>query len=155
MELGDTLVAQMVKNPPAMLETGVWSLGWKDPLEKEMTIHTSTLAWRIPWIQEPAGLQSTGLQRVRHDWATNTHTTSPIQASLVVQMVKNLPAMKETWVQSLGQRGVWLDMTKCSTYYIFKHCLIKSNNIKDMNSFLNFYESSPTCKQNLQILGHQ
>ena len=106
-----SLVAQKVKNLPAMQETGVWSLGWDDPLEKEMTIHTSTLAWRIPWIQEPAGLQSTGLQRVRHDWATNTHTTSPIQASLMVQMVKNLPAMKETWVQSLGQRGVWLDMT--------------------------------------------
>ena len=48
-----------------------------------------------------------------------------------------------------------LDMTKCSTYYIFKNCLIKSNNIEDVNSFLNFSESSPTCKQNLQIFGHQ
>ena len=44
MELGDILVAQMVKNPPAMLETWVWSLGWKDPLEKEVTTHTSILA---------------------------------------------------------------------------------------------------------------
>ena len=54
-----------------MWETWVQSLGWEDPLEKGMATHSSTLAWRIPWMEEPGGLQSTGLQRVRHDWATS------------------------------------------------------------------------------------
>ena len=48
-----TLVAQMVQNPPAMQEMQVWSLGREDPLEKEMATHSSTLAWRIPWMEEP------------------------------------------------------------------------------------------------------
>ena len=62
-----SLVAQTVKNLPAMWETWVQSLGWEDPLEKEMATHSSTLAWRIPWMEEPGRLQSMGLQRVRHD----------------------------------------------------------------------------------------
>ena len=53
-----SLVAQSVKNLPAMQETGVPSLGWEDPLEKEMAIHSSILAWEIPWTEEPGGLQS-------------------------------------------------------------------------------------------------
>ena len=68
------LVAQMVKNPPAMQETQVQSLGWENPLEKGMAIHSSILAWRIPWTEESGRLQSMGSQRVRHDWATNTFT---------------------------------------------------------------------------------
>ena len=56
-----------------MRETWVWSLGWEDPLEKEMATHSSVLAWIIPWTGEPSGLQSTGLQRVGHDWATSLH----------------------------------------------------------------------------------
>ena len=64
----------VVKNLPAMQETQVWSLGWEDPLEKGMATHSSILAWRIPWIEEPGGLQSMGSQRVRHDWVTNAHT---------------------------------------------------------------------------------
>ena len=59
--------SQMVKNPPAMQETGVQSLGWEDPLEKEMATHSGILAWRIPWTEEPGGLQSKGLQRVGHN----------------------------------------------------------------------------------------
>ena len=55
-----------------MRETWVWSLGWKDPLEKGTATHSDILAWMIPWTEEPGGLQSTGLQRVRHDWATFT-----------------------------------------------------------------------------------
>ena len=62
-----SLVAQTVKNPPAMKETQVRSLGQEDPLVKEMATHSSILAWRIPWIEEPGGLQSMGLQRVGHD----------------------------------------------------------------------------------------
>ena len=65
-------VAQMVKSLPATQESRVWSLGWEDPLEKGMAIHCSILAWRIPWTEEPGGLQSMGSQRVRNDWATNT-----------------------------------------------------------------------------------
>ena len=55
-----------------MQETRVQFLGQKDPLEKGMAIHSSILAWRIPWTEEPGGLQSVGSQRVGHDWATNT-----------------------------------------------------------------------------------
>ena len=57
----------MVKNTSAMLETWVRSLGWEDPLEEGIAAHSSMLAWRIPWIEEPGGLQFTGLQRVRHN----------------------------------------------------------------------------------------
>ena len=63
-----------VKASAAMRGTWVRSLGREDPLEKEMATHSSILAWRIPWTEEPGGLQSTGLQRVRHDRATSpTH----------------------------------------------------------------------------------
>ena len=64
-------VAQVVKRLSAMWDTRVWSLGWEDPLEKEMATHSSILAWKIPWIEEPGGLQSIGLQRVGHDWGTS------------------------------------------------------------------------------------
>ena len=60
-------VVQWVKNPPAMLETQVWFLGWEDPLEEGMATHSSILAWRTPWTEEPGGLLSIGSQRVRHD----------------------------------------------------------------------------------------
>ena len=63
----DSLVAQTVKNLPAMLETLARSLGWEDPLEKGMATSSSILAWRIPWTEEPGRLQSMGSQRVRDD----------------------------------------------------------------------------------------
>ena len=66
-----SLVAQTVKRLPAVRETWVQSLGWEDPLEKGMATHSSTLAWKIPWVEEPGRLQSMGSQRVRHDWATS------------------------------------------------------------------------------------
>ena len=66
-----SLVAQMVKNLPAMQDTWVWSLGQEDPLEKGKATHSSMPAWRIPWTEEPAGYSPWG-HRVRHDWATNT-----------------------------------------------------------------------------------
>ena len=62
-----SLVAQMVKHLAAMQKTWVQSLGQEDPLEKEMATHSSILAQRIPWMEEPGGLQSMGSQRVRHD----------------------------------------------------------------------------------------
>ena len=57
----------MVKNLPAKQETRVRSLSWEDPLEKGMASYSNILAWRIPWAEEPSGLQSMGSQRVRHD----------------------------------------------------------------------------------------
>ena len=59
-------MAQTVNNLPAMQETGVQSLGWEDPLEKRMATHSRILAFRIPWTEEPGGLQSVGSQRVGH-----------------------------------------------------------------------------------------
>ena len=66
-----SLVAQTVKCLSTMLETRVRSLGWEDPLEKEMAIHSRTIAWKIPWTEEPGRLQSMGSQRVGHDGATS------------------------------------------------------------------------------------
>ena len=62
----------MVKNLPVMQDTQVWSLGQEDPLEKGTATHSRILACRIPWTEEPSGLQFTESQRVEHDWATNT-----------------------------------------------------------------------------------
>ena len=67
-----SLLAQMVKNPPAMWETWVQSLGGEDLLEGQMDTHSIILAWRILWTEEPGGLQSMGSQRVGWDWATST-----------------------------------------------------------------------------------
>ena len=71
-----SLVAQMVKNLPALQKTGVQSLGREDPLEKGMATHSSILIRRILWAEEPGGLQFMGSQRVRHDGATDTFTFS-------------------------------------------------------------------------------
>ena len=61
------MVAQMVKRLSTMQETWVQSLDWEDPLEKEMAIHSSTIAWKIPWTEEPGRLQSIGSQRIGHN----------------------------------------------------------------------------------------
>ena len=67
-----SVVAQIVKNLPAIQETQVQSLSLEDPLEKGVATHSSILAWMIPWTEEPGGLQSLGSQRVGHNRATNT-----------------------------------------------------------------------------------
>ena len=64
--MGASLVAQTVKRLPTMRETRVQSLGWEDPLEKEMATHSSTLAWKIPWTEQRSRLQAMGSQRVGH-----------------------------------------------------------------------------------------
>ena len=69
-------MAQILKNLPAMQETWAGSLGQEDSLEKGMATHSSVLAWRIPWTEEPGGLQSMGSQRVGQDWASNTFILS-------------------------------------------------------------------------------
>ena len=78
----------VIKNPPAKQEMWVWSLGGEEPLEKDMATHSSILAWEIPGAEEPGGLQSMGLQRVGHEWATNsfthTHTHTHTHVSIYV-----------------------------------------------------------------------
>ena len=69
-------MAQTIKNLPAMRKTQVQTLDWEDLLEDEMTTHSSILAWRIPWTEEPGGLRCLGLQRVIHHLATNFHPRS-------------------------------------------------------------------------------
>ena len=94
-----SLMAQAVKSSFAMRETWVQSLGQEDPLEKGMATHSSILAWRIPWAEEPGGLQSLGSQRVRHDWATNTLTVDllpgwPVQRPCTWPLRPELPVQK-------------------------------------------------------------
>ena len=67
LDIKQSLVAEMVQNPPAMRETWVRSLGWEDPLEKGMATHSNILVWRIPWTEEPGRLQSMGSQRVGYN----------------------------------------------------------------------------------------
>ena len=92
-----SLVAQTVKHLSTMRETPVQSLGWEDPLEKEMAIYSSTIAWKIPWTEEPGRLQSMGSQRVRHDSAISlsfslTFSLKPgeINRFLVQQLTDNV-----------------------------------------------------------------
>ena len=75
----------MVNSLPAMQETQVQSLGQEDPLEKGMAAYSSILAWKIPGTEEPGGIQCTGLQTARHDWATNTHSIWVILSSMDVR----------------------------------------------------------------------
>ena len=80
-----SLVAQRLKRLPGMRETRVQSLSWEDPLEKEMATHSSTLAWRIPWREEPGRLQSMESQRVRHDWATSLSLSFQNSKTMLIQ----------------------------------------------------------------------
>ena len=68
----NTGLPQRVKNLPAMQDIQIWSLGWEDPLEKDMATHFNILVWKIPWREKPGGLQSTGLKSVKYDWLTKT-----------------------------------------------------------------------------------
>ena len=88
-------MAQLVKNLPEMWETWVRSLGWEDPLEKEMETHSSILAWRIPWMEEPGGLQSMGSQKVRHDRMTLlTYSLTHIICNIILPLLGNI---KKFW----------------------------------------------------------
>ena len=101
------LVAQMVENFPAKQETQVWSLGWEDPLEKGMATHSSILAWRIPWTEEPGRLQSMGSQRV--EWVTK-HSKNKMfvlaHSSCYNKNTIDWVANKQQ--EFVGRFGVWL-----------------------------------------------
>ena len=113
-----SLVGQRLMHLPAMWETWVQSLGREDPLEKEMATHSSILAWRIPWMEEPGGLQSTGSQRVRHDWATSLSISTP-QTFLLSPISSDFPSPRPSdwrfswaclvlsFVSSLETGNVW------------------------------------------------
>ena len=112
---GASLVAQLVKNPPAVQEVWVRSLGPEDPLEKGMATHSSILAWRIPWTEEPGGLQSVGLQRAWHDWATFTfccffpwcHCDCRYRFYLFVVIVNTGVAKNRFWKPDLQYQPNW------------------------------------------------
>ena len=105
-----SLVAQTVKSLPTMQETQVWSLGWEDPLVKEMATHSSILAWKNPMMEEPGRLQSMGSQRVRYDWATSLSLSSigegngnPLQCSCL----ENLRDGGAWWAAVYGVTQSW------------------------------------------------
>ena len=97
-----------------MQETRVWSLGWEDPLEKEMATRSSTIAWRIPWTEEPGGLQSTGSQRVGHNWATSLSLTFLFRCK---EKSFSVPAL-DTW-------GYSKNLRKYSSHYWKEHVKVK------------------------------
>ena len=91
-------MAQTVKILPAVQETRVESLDWEDPLEKEMATHSTTLAWKIPWTEEPDRLQSTGSQSRTRLKRLSTQNAHIKWTEVVTQLVKNQPAMQENQV---------------------------------------------------------
>ena len=109
-----SLVAQLVKNPPAMRETWVRSLGWEDPLEKGMATHSSILAWRIPWTM--------GLQRVGHNWVTFTFTsvyTSLVYMSSSVHVTGVY--VTSIYVTTVHVTGIYVTFYWCICHYYICH----------------------------------
>ena len=113
---GASLIAQSVKNLPAVQETWALSLGWEDPLEKEMATHSSILAWKIPWTEEPGGLQSMGSQKSWNNWATNTSTSTHL---MIIQ-----------WKWQICWR-IWIWKTECLKNYGWR--LVTSYRGSDQN----------------------
>ena len=95
-------VAQMVKNLPAMQENQVQSLGWEDPLEKEMVTHSSILAWRISWTEKPGRLQSTGSQREMQIKSILRYHLTPVRMTITKK-----PTNNKCW-RGCGERGMLL-----------------------------------------------
>ena len=114
-----SLVAQRLKHLATMWETWVWSPGWEDTLEKEMATHSSILAWRIPWTEEPSGLQSTGSQRVRHDWADFTFTFNGYKVSFRILIGHLCLLSKEITIQVLWQFFNWVFflLVSCRSFF--------------------------------------
>ena len=96
---GASLAAQIVKHLPTMRETRVWSLGWEDPLEKEMATHSSILTWKMPWTEEPGRLQSMGSQRVGHDWVTSYSPDPVVQHPLFEETVLSHSVVLALWMK--------------------------------------------------------
>ena len=108
-----------------MQETHVWSLDWKDPLEKRMATNSSILAWRIPWTEEPGGLQSMGSQRVGHDWATNTFPFFPLSSNILWNSLIHLTAYCLSPLEYKYQRV----QSFCGCMYFVYWCIPRNWNI--------------------------
>jgi len=117
-----SLVALMVKNPPAMWETWARSLGWDDPLEEGIATHSGILAWRIPWTEEPGRLQSMGSQRVR--WLSEIHTLQHTHTHTHTHRVALqyciVPAMQESELVLRMSDWTELNWTECMSLYFFR-----------------------------------
>ena len=142
-------VAQMVKRLPTMRETWVWPLGREDPLEKEMTTHSSTLVWKIPWTEEPGRLQSTGLQRVGHNWATSfslfffPHESPPRSTSPDMVTWSLLFPFHLTPCGSFSP-GVWQFSVKV-VLYVDALLISLWERLISMSSYFTILISSPKC----------
>ena len=126
-----SLVAQMIRHLRAMWETWVRSLGWEDLLEKEMATHSSTLAWRIPRMEEPGGPQSVGWQRVRYDWATSLSLGEGNGNPFQYSCLENPKDRGAGWVPSMGLhrvRQTWL--MRLSSIILFGYILKKNSYIR-------------------------
>ena len=99
-----SLVAQGVENPPALRKNWVQSLGWEDPLEEGMATHSGILAWKIPRAEEPGGLQSMALQRIRHDWVTK-HSMACDRH--IMQGIQNLSQLEALGKKNDSKRKLW------------------------------------------------
>ena len=108
-----SLVAQRVKRLPATRETWVWSLGWEYPLEKEMATHSSTLAWKIPWMEKSGRLQSMGSQKVRHDWTTLLY-------KLKIFLFLIWPLLKRMWENTHLESWIFLQLFIYTCYSVSK-----------------------------------
>ena len=115
------LVAQTVKRLSTMQETQVQSLGQEDPLEQKMAIHSSTIAWKIPWTEEPGRLQSMGSQRVGHDWATSLSlsftfiykgTWTSVKFGMVAKGRRSCSWTTLPWILRHSYIGRWTDCTR-------------------------------------------
>ena len=125
----------------AMRDTWDWSLGWDDPLEKEMAIHSSILAWRIPWTEQPGGLQSTRSQGVGHDWATFTNDFK-IQWSIfiIIKIFEKHFSIHDSYFTQCNFSVNYIATSTCSSISLFCFDLRKSS------SYLN------KCGNHLKIL---
>ena len=116
--------AQMVKHLPAVQETWVRSLGWEDPLEKEMAPHSSTLAWKILWTEEPGRLQSMELQRVGHDWETSI-SLSPYNPAILLMIVHPKKAIQKVYVHQHYLQYIYNRQDVVATYVFIDRWLAK------------------------------
>ena len=121
----------MAKNLPLVQETQVQSLPQEDPLEKGMATNSSILIWRIPWTEEPGGLQSTGSQTVRHNWATNTNTQVCHSFSSKEQI------LLISWLQSPSAGTLEPKKIKSVPVYSFELWIVKKKSLTPNRRLLN------------------
>ena len=151
-------MAQMVKNLPAMWETQAWSLGGEDPLDKVRATHSSVLAWRLPWTEEPGGLQSMGSPRIGHDWTSNTFTLSSSEPlvspdSILIngksearEQGRDLPQVKQ-WARGRDRAMTLPLASQCFIFSLFpaaphqstlSHLVLASNNLHRSCQMINY-----------------